>query len=62
MRQLEADRRHWDKRLNMLAEELVREPARIEATYEVKAVRVEPVGIVYQKRRETPSRKWRGEG
>lgn len=31
----------------MLAQELVREPARIEATYEVKAVRVEPVGIVY---------------
>jgi hypothetical protein len=47
LRQLEADRRHWDKRLNMLAEELVREPARIEAIYEVKAVRVEPVGIVY---------------
>ncbi|BAY35428.1 SNF2-related helicase (plasmid) [Nostoc carneum NIES-2107] len=47
LRQLEADRRHWDKRLNMLAQELVREPARIEAIYEVKAVRVEPVGIVY---------------
>ncbi len=46
-RQLESDRRHWDKRLNLLSDELVREPARIEAAYEVKAVRVEPVGIVY---------------
>ncbi|MBW4595308.1 MAG: DISARM system SNF2-like helicase DrmD [Brasilonema angustatum HA4187-MV1] len=46
-RQIEADRRHWNKRLSMLTEELVHEPARIEATYEVKAVRVEPVGIVY---------------
>lgn len=47
LRQLEADRRHWEKRLQRLQSELVSEPARIEATYQVKAVRVEPVGVVY---------------
>lgn len=46
-RQLEADRRHWEKRLKVLAEEINSEPARIEASYQVKAVRVEPVGLVY---------------
>lgn len=46
-RQLDADRRHWEKRLQRLQTELVSEPARIEATYQVKAVRVEPVGVVY---------------
>ncbi|MEB3217731.1 MAG: DISARM system SNF2-like helicase DrmD [Nostocales cyanobacterium 94392] len=45
--QLEADRRHWEKRLKALAEEINSEPARIEASYEVKAWRVEPVGLVY---------------
>jgi len=47
MQQLEADRRHWEKRLKSLEVELVSEPARIEASYQVKAVRVEPVGVVY---------------
>ncbi len=46
-RQLEADRRHWEKRLKALAEEINSEPARIEASYEVRAVRVEPVGLIY---------------
>ncbi len=46
-RQLEADRRHWEKRLKDLAEEINSEPARIEASYEVRAVRVEPVGLIY---------------
>ncbi|WP_088892358.1 DISARM system SNF2-like helicase DrmD [Leptolyngbya ohadii] len=45
--QLEADRRHWEKRLKALEGELTSEPARIEASYQVKAVRVEPVGVVY---------------
>ncbi|GAP96586.1 helicase domain protein [Leptolyngbya sp. NIES-2104] len=45
--QLEADRRHWERRLQALEVELVSEPARIKATYQVKATRVEPVGIVY---------------
>lgn len=46
-RQLEADSRHWEKRLKALAEELQTEPTRIEASYQVRAVRVEPVGLVY---------------
>ncbi|MBW4669009.1 MAG: DISARM system SNF2-like helicase DrmD [Cyanomargarita calcarea GSE-NOS-MK-12-04C] len=45
--QLDADRRHWEKRLKALDEEIISEPARIEASYQVKAVRVEPVGLVY---------------
>lgn len=46
-KQLEADSRHWQKRLKALSEELVSEPARIEAAYKVRAVRVEPVGLIY---------------
>ncbi|MCW6053055.1 DISARM system SNF2-like helicase DrmD [Lyngbya sp. CCAP 1446/10] len=46
-RQVDADRRYWDKRLEGLAKELDTEPARIEAIYQVKAVRIEPVGLMY---------------
>lgn len=46
-RQIEADRRHWEKRLEELAEEIKTEPERIQATYSVKAKRLEPVGLVY---------------
>ena len=46
-RQVDADRRHWAARLDSLALELEQEPGRIRASYEVKAQRVEPVGLVY---------------
>ncbi len=46
-RQLEANRRHWDKRLAALSGELEREPARIREVYAVRATRLEPVGLVY---------------
>jgi hypothetical protein len=46
-RQLEADRRHWDRRLLDIGQELRKEPDRIRAVYVVKAQRVEPVGLVY---------------
>jgi hypothetical protein len=46
-RQHESERRHWSKRLAELDGELEREPERIRALYEVRAQRVEPVGIVY---------------
>ncbi|HYW21168.1 MAG TPA: DISARM system SNF2-like helicase DrmD [Nodularia sp. (in: cyanobacteria)] len=46
-RQLDADRRHWEKRLQAIAVELISEPDRIEAAYKVKAVRIEPVGVIY---------------
>jgi len=45
--QLEADHRHWEKRLKASEEELRREPGRIRESYVVKARRIEPVGLVY---------------
>jgi hypothetical protein len=47
IRQLEANRRHWSKRLAMLDRELETEPERIRGVYQVKARRVEPIGLVY---------------
>lgn len=47
MKQLEADRRHWARRLVDLKKELTTEPERIRAVYEVRAERVEPVGLAY---------------
>ena len=46
-RQHEADRRAWDRRLRQIEDELESEPRRIAETYAVRAVRVDPVGIVY---------------
>lgn len=47
LRQLEANRRHWAKRLEELEKELESEPTRIRDVYSVRAQRIEPVGIVY---------------
>jgi septum formation topological specificity factor MinE len=47
LRQLEANKRYWTKRLAMIDEELETEPARIREIYQVKAKRIEPVGLVY---------------
>lgn len=47
LRQLEADRRHWRIRVGELEKEIIAEPERIEKGYQVKADRVEPVGLVY---------------
>lgn len=46
-RQIQSNRRHWEKRLAAIDRELEGEPARIRAVYEVKAQRVEPIGLVY---------------
>lgn len=46
-RQLAADRRYWPQRLEQLAKELVSEPVKIQASYEVRATRIDPVGLVY---------------
>jgi ERCC4-related helicase len=46
-REREADRRHWQTRLARLEQELRDEPKRLRDSYEVKAHRLEPVGIVY---------------
>jgi superfamily II DNA or RNA helicase len=46
-RQLEFNKKHWDKRLHAIDRELASEPERIRALYDVKARRIEPVGLVY---------------
>jgi hypothetical protein len=46
-RQLEANKRYWSQRLIALEDELRTEPDRIRDLYEVKATRIEPVGVVY---------------
>ncbi len=46
-RQRDVDRKHWDKRLSAIDEELTSQPAQIKAGYAVKAKRVEPIGLVY---------------
>jgi hypothetical protein len=46
-RQLEADMRSWRGRLQQFDRELEQEPQRIRDFYEVRAQRVEPVGLVY---------------
>ena len=45
--QLDADMRHWRRRLELFDRNLEDEPARIRSFYEVRAERIEPVGIVY---------------
>jgi hypothetical protein len=47
LRQLELDKRYWAKRLDSLGKELQTEPDRIRELYQVKARRIEPVGLVY---------------
>ncbi len=47
LRQLESNRKHWTKRLMSLERELETEPERIRLAYEIKATRIEPVGLAY---------------
>jgi hypothetical protein len=47
LRQLESNRKYWTKRLLMIDQELSTEPQRIQELYQVKAKRIEPVGLVY---------------
>ncbi len=47
IRQLEADARSWTIRLEQFDRDLANEPGRIKEFYEVRARRVEPVGLVY---------------
>ena len=46
-RQLESNLKSWKTRLKQFERDLAREPRRFRAFYEVKAQRVEPVGLVY---------------
>jgi SNF2 family DNA or RNA helicase len=45
--QLEYDKRHWQQRIVDIGREIQTEPARIRAGYQVKATRIEPIGVVY---------------
>jgi hypothetical protein len=47
LRQLEANRRHWGRRLSEIETELETEPARVRDVYQVRARRIEPVGLIY---------------
>ena len=47
LRQLELNKRYWAKRLENIDTELNTEPERIRDLYQVKARRIEPVGLVY---------------
>jgi hypothetical protein len=47
LRQLEANKRYWGKRLATIDQELQTEPQRIRDVYQVQARRIEPVGLVY---------------
>lgn len=46
-RQLESDMRSWETRLEQFDRDLASEPARVREFYEVRAQRIEPVGLVY---------------
>lgn len=47
LKQLRAEKKHWEKRLLELESELRDEPARLRVSYEVQSSRVEPIGLVY---------------
>lgn len=46
-RERNADRRHWQGRLTRLERDLREEPRRLRSSYQVRAHRLEPVGLVY---------------
>lgn len=46
-RQKLREQRHWRDRLAEIERELEVEPARVRASYEIRAVRIEPTGLVY---------------
>jgi SNF2 family DNA or RNA helicase len=46
-REREADRKYWEGRLTRLENEMRSEPKRLRESYEVRAHRLEPVGLVY---------------
>ncbi len=46
-RQLEMNMRYWPTRLKQFDRDLEQEPQRVRDFYEVRAKRVEPIGLVY---------------
>jgi len=46
-RQFDLNQRAWAQRLEVFERELASEPQRVRAFYEVRASRIEPVGLIY---------------
>jgi len=46
-KQLAADQKHWQRRLETIETELATEPKRIQESYRVITHRLEPAGLVY---------------
>ncbi|MFM9088681.1 MAG: helicase, partial [Cyanobium sp.] len=46
-RQLASDQKHWQRLLETIDTELASEPKRIEASYRVVTLRLEPAGLIY---------------
>ena len=46
-KQLAADQKHWQRRLDAIEAELATEPKRIQESYRVITHRLEPAGLVY---------------
>jgi len=46
-RQREADRKSWEKKLDRLTRDLETEPERLRTSFEIRAARIEPLGMVY---------------
>jgi len=45
--QRQADRRAWDHKIDRLRTELEKEPHKVRESYEVRAQRLDPIGLVY---------------
>ena len=45
--QREADRKSWESKLARLSQDLKTEPERLRQSFDIRAARVEPLGIVY---------------
>jgi ERCC4-related helicase len=46
-RQRDADRRSWEKKLERLTRDLETEPERLRTSFDIRAARIEPLGMVY---------------
>ena len=47
LRELDANIRHWRNRLGQFDREIESEPERVQEFYQVRAQRIEPVGLIY---------------
>lgn len=46
-RQRDADRKSWEKKLERLTDDLETEPERLRKSFDIRAARIEPLGMVY---------------